>query len=117
MNSPHGLLSTRLARVLLASLLVLSLTAAVPPFRAVTLRTLGGLLVVSDPIAARSSRYWKKRGFASGAVSASAVAVRSPASAWARMFRPSAYAAISPYSMPLWTIFTKWPAPCGPQCR
>ena len=21
-----------------------------------------------------------------------------------------------PYSMPLWTIFTKWPAPAGPQC-
>ena len=21
-----------------------------------------------------------------------------------------------PYSMPLWTIFTKWPAPTGPQC-
>ena len=21
-----------------------------------------------------------------------------------------------PYSMPLWTIFTKWPAPGGPQC-
>src|SRR5438067_11757986 len=21
------------------------------------------------------------------------------------------------YSMPLWTIFTKWPAPFGPQCR
>src|SRR5258708_6200882 len=23
---------------------------------------------------------------------------------------------MSPYSMPLWTIFTKWPAPSGPQC-
>src|SRR4029453_14189452 len=22
-----------------------------------------------------------------------------------------------PYSIPLWTIFTKWPAPFGPQCR
>jgi hypothetical protein len=22
-----------------------------------------------------------------------------------------------PYSIPLWTIFTKWPAPLGPQCR
>src|SRR5674476_608687 len=22
-----------------------------------------------------------------------------------------------PYSMPLWTILTKWPAPAGPQCR
>ncbi len=30
---------------------------------------------------------------------------------------PSAYAAMIPYSMPLWTIFTKWPAPGGPQCR
>ncbi len=26
-------------------------------------------------------------------------------------------AAIIPYSIPLWTIFTKWPAPFGPQCR
>src|SRR3954466_12126677 len=33
-----------------------------------------------------------------------------------RTFRPSAYACISPYSIPLWTIFTKWPAPEGPQC-
>ena len=32
------------------------------------------------------------------------------------MLRPSARAAIIPYSMPLWTIFTKWPAPLGPQC-
>ena len=23
---------------------------------------------------------------------------------------------MSPYSMPLWTIFTKWPAPSGPTC-
>ncbi len=37
-------------------------------------------------------------------------------SALASTLRPSAYAAISPYSMPLWTIFTKWPAPLGPQC-
>ena len=43
--------------------------------------------------------------------------VRAPALACARMLKPSAYAAISPYSMPLWTIFTKWPAPAGPQCR
>ena len=40
-----------------------------------------------------------------------------PASAFLMMFRPSAYAAIRPYSMPLWTIFTKWPAPFGPQWR
>jgi hypothetical protein len=26
-------------------------------------------------------------------------------------------AAMIPYSMPLWTILTKWPAPLGPQCR
>ena len=32
------------------------------------------------------------------------------------MLSPSAYAAISPYSMPLCTILTKWPAPDGPQC-
>ena len=38
-------------------------------------------------------------------------------SAWWRMLRPSAYAAITAYSMPLCTIFTKWPAPTGPQCR
>ena len=33
------------------------------------------------------------------------------------MLSPSAIAAIIPYSIPLWTIFTKWPAPFGPQCR
>src|ERR1700749_2795270 len=33
------------------------------------------------------------------------------------MDRPSAIAAIMPYSMPLCTILTKWPAPAGPQCR
>src|ERR1700716_3354253 len=33
------------------------------------------------------------------------------------MFKPSAYAAISAYSTPLWTIFTKCPAPLGPQWR
>ena len=30
--------------------------------------------------------------------------------------KPSAYACIIPYSMPLWIILTKWPAPPGPQC-
>ena len=30
--------------------------------------------------------------------------------------KPSAYACISPYSIPLWTIFTKCPAPDGPTC-
>ncbi len=30
---------------------------------------------------------------------------------------PSAYAAMIPYSIPLWIILTKWPAPLGPQCR
>ena len=40
-----------------------------------------------------------------------------PASAWWMIERPSAIAAIIPYSTPLWTIFTKWPAPFGPQCR
>ena len=29
---------------------------------------------------------------------------------------PSAYDCISPYSIPLWTIFTKWPAPEPPTC-
>ena len=24
---------------------------------------------------------------------------------------------MTPYSIPLWTILTKWPAPAGPQCR
>ena len=36
-----------------------------------------------------------------------------PTSALCRMFRPSAKAAIIPYSMPLWTILTKCPAPDG----
>ena len=34
-----------------------------------------------------------------------------------RIFRPSAYASMSPYSIALWTILTKWPAPLGPVCR
>ncbi len=29
---------------------------------------------------------------------------------------PSAKDCIMPYSMPLWTIFTKWPAPTAPAC-
>ena len=37
-------------------------------------------------------------------------------SAFASTLSPSAYAAIRPYSMPLWTILTKCPAPFGPQC-
>jgi hypothetical protein len=50
MSSPPGLLSSRLTRVLVASIVVMSLAVAVPAIRAVTLRTLGGLLIVSDPI-------------------------------------------------------------------
>ena len=30
--------------------------------------------------------------------------------------KPSANACIMPYSMPLWTILVKWPAPTGPAC-
>src|SRR5579864_2046628 len=30
--------------------------------------------------------------------------------------KPSAYACSNPYSIPLWTIFTKCPAPAGPTC-
>ena len=30
------------------------------------------------------------------------------------MSKPSAIACIMPYSMPLWIILTKWPAPLGP---
>ena len=33
------------------------------------------------------------------------------------MLNPSAMAAIIPYSIPLWTILTKCPAPFGPQWR
>ena len=33
------------------------------------------------------------------------------------MSKPSASACMMPYSMPLWTILTKWPAPGGPQWR
>ena len=40
-----------------------------------------------------------------------------PALACFRMLKPSAKAAIMPYSMPLCTILTKCPAPEGPQCR
>ncbi len=31
--------------------------------------------------------------------------------------KPSAYACMIPYSTPLWTIFTKCPAPAGPKWR
>ena len=58
-----------------------------------------------------------ERGRFTFAVSASISRCRFPASAFAMMFSPSAYAAMSPYSMPLCTIFTKWPAPDGPQWR
>ena len=58
---------------------------------------------------------WYSSGRSSGAVSASMSRCRLPMSAFAMMLRPSAYAAMSPYSMPLWTIFTKCPAPFGPQ--
>jgi len=50
MNGRPGLLSSRLARVLLALMFALMLVASVPAIRAVTLRVLGGLLIVSDPI-------------------------------------------------------------------
>ena len=40
-----------------------------------------------------------------------------PTLAWARTDSPSAYAAMIPYSIPLWTILTKCPAPLGPQGR
>jgi hypothetical protein len=50
MSSRPGLLSSRLARVLLASIAVIALVAAVPATRTIALRMLGGLLIVSDPI-------------------------------------------------------------------
>jgi hypothetical protein len=50
MNRLPGPLSSPLARVLLASISALLLVMAVPAIRAVALRTLGGLLIVSDPI-------------------------------------------------------------------
>src|ERR1039457_2615755 len=52
-----------------------------------------------------------------GAVSASDSVLRLPALALCKMLRPSAKDAIIPYSMPLWTILTKCPAPLGPQCK
>ena len=52
-----------------------------------------------------------------GAVSASPFWDWLPMFALCRMFMPSAIAPIIPYSMPLWTIFTKCPAPLGPQWR
>jgi hypothetical protein len=50
MSSPSGLLSSRLARVLLALIFGILLVAGVPAIRSVTLRMLGGLVIVSDPI-------------------------------------------------------------------
>ena len=61
--------------------------------------------------------YSYAQGSRSGAVSASTSCWCRPASACLMMDRPSAIAAIMPYSMPLCTILTKWPAPDGPQCR
>src|SRR5207249_121984 len=40
---------------------------------------------------------------------------RSLLAAFLKMSRPSAYDCMRPYSIPLCTIFTKWPAPVGPQ--
>jgi hypothetical protein len=50
MNRPPGLRSRRLARVLLTLILAVLLVASVPAIRAVTLRTLGGLLIAGDAI-------------------------------------------------------------------
>jgi hypothetical protein len=51
MNGRPGLLSSRrVPRALLAVIFVMPLAAAVPAIRAGTLRMLGGLLMVSDPI-------------------------------------------------------------------
>ena len=66
---------------------------------------------------ATSMSYWYASGSRSGVVSASVATASLPMPAWRMMLKPSAYAAISAYSMPLCTIFTKCPAPAGPQCR
>jgi hypothetical protein len=50
MNRPPGPRSSRLARVLLVSISAVLLVVAVPAIRAAALRTLAGLLIVSDPI-------------------------------------------------------------------
>src|SRR5216683_1229023 len=65
----------------------------------------------------RSKSYWYCSGARSGVVSASTASARVPTLALRKMPSPSAYAAISPYSIPLCTILTKWPAPLAPQCR
>jgi hypothetical protein len=70
----------------------------------------------TSAISGMSKSYWYSSGLRSGVVSASISCSARPMSALSRMFRPSANAAIIPYSIPLWTIFTKWPAPLGPQC-
>ena len=64
-----------------------------------------------------SMSYWYAHGSRSGVVSASTSWVPLPALACLMMLSPSAMEAIIPYSIPLCTIFTKWPAPFGPQCR
>ncbi len=48
----------------------------------------------------------------------SAICARSSANSCLclRIEKPSAYACIIPYSIPLCTIFVKWPAPVGPTC-
>ena len=50
-------------------------------------------------------------------VSASTVLFCLPTLACRKMFSPSVSASMRPYSIPLWTIFTKWPAREGPQCK
>src|SRR5262249_35323019 len=69
----------------------------------------------SSVTAAMSRSYMYRSGSRSGVVSASVSCACLPTFACLRTFRPSAYACIRPYSMPLWTIFTKCPAPDGPQ--
>ncbi len=43
------------------------------------------------------------------------VTLSTMSTAWSSS-QPSAYACITAYSMPLWTILEKWPAPTLPAC-
>src|SRR5688572_8192483 len=72
----------------------------------------------SSAMAARSKSYCRcALCTVCGAVSASACAARAPAFASLSRLKPSAYAAMSPYSMPLCSILTSLPSSLGPQCK
>jgi hypothetical protein len=71
----------------------------------------------TSAMSGRLSSYWSCSGLRNGVVAASTFCGYLPTLAARSTSSPSAYAAMMPYSIPLCTIVTKWPAPFGPQWR